>query len=281
MIRKHHCPALRRPVASMHRSVLVSVLVASVAAFVCPPAASAQSLRGSRESVDRMYTRAVENELDFYRTSQGVRTAANRGTFVRLSSGRHMELARVSFPFALETTAQWVEGFAARYHDACGERLVVTSATRPSTRQPRNSVERSVHPTGMAVDLRKPRGRSCLRWLRNALVDLEDTGVIEATEEFHPAHFHVAVYPDAMRVRERERQEPTVMRSASLARSSDEQAARNADARTASYEIRAGDTLWDVARRHGTTVAQIRSLNNLWSSSVVRPGQQIKLPSAR
>ena len=281
MLHTPHAPAFCRPVAFMHRSVLVAALLASAAAAVCPSAASAQSLRGSRESVDRMYTRAVENELHFYRTSQGVRTAAKRGTMVRLESGRYMELARVSFPWALETTAQWVEDFAPRYHEACGERLVVTSATRPSTRQPRNSVERSVHPTGMAVDLRKPRDGRCLRWLRNALVDLEDTGVIEATEEFHPAHFHVAVYPDAMRERERERQEPTVMRSASLARSSDEQAARNADARTASYEIRAGDTLWDVARRHGTTVAQIRSLNNLWSSSVVRPGQQIKLPTAR
>jgi len=46
----------------------------------------------------------------------------------------------------------------------------------------------------MAVDLRKPDGK-CLRWLRSTLLELEDTGVIEATEEHNPEHFHVAVFP--------------------------------------------------------------------------------------
>jgi hypothetical protein len=46
----------------------------------------------------------------------------------------------------------------------------------------------------MAIDLRKPNGK-CLRWLRSTLLDLEETGVIEATEEYGPPHFHVAVFP--------------------------------------------------------------------------------------
>jgi hypothetical protein len=45
----------------------------------------------------------------------------------------------------------------------------------------------------MAVDFRKPRNPACLAWMRKSLVALEDAGVIEATEEKHPAHFHVAV----------------------------------------------------------------------------------------
>jgi hypothetical protein len=44
------------------------------------------------------------------------------------------------------------------------------------------------------VDLYRPTGR-CLRWLRAALLELEGAGMIEATEERRPAHFHVAVFP--------------------------------------------------------------------------------------
>jgi hypothetical protein len=47
----------------------------------------------------------------------------------------------------------------------------------------------------MAIDLRRPRDRECLSWLRDVLLDLEKKGLIEATEERSPAHFHVAVFP--------------------------------------------------------------------------------------
>jgi hypothetical protein len=69
----------------------------------------------------------------------------------------------------------------------------VTSAIRPESTQPSNASPRSVHPTGIAVDLRRPDGR-CLTWLRGVLRSLEARGVIEATEEHWPAHFHVAVF---------------------------------------------------------------------------------------
>jgi hypothetical protein len=45
----------------------------------------------------------------------------------------------------------------------------------------------------MAVDFRRPQNPACLTWLRRSLVDLEAAGVVEATEERHPPHFHVAV----------------------------------------------------------------------------------------
>jgi hypothetical protein len=71
--------------------------------------------------------------------------------------------------------------------------MTVTSALRPTALRLRNSAEHSVHPTGMAVDLRAPRGR-CRAWLRTALLGMERRGVIDATEERRPAHFHVVVY---------------------------------------------------------------------------------------
>jgi membrane-bound lytic murein transglycosylase D len=39
------------------------------------------------------------------------------------------------------------------------------------------------------------------------------------------------------------------------------------------YKVRRGDTLWDIARAHGTTTSRIRSLNGLGRSSRIYPGQ--------
>jgi N-acetylmuramoyl-L-alanine amidase len=45
------------------------------------------------------------------------------------------------------------------------------------------------------------------------------------------------------------------------------------------YTVVAGDTLWRLAQRFGTTVGAIKSLNNL-TSDLLRIGQQLKIPSA-
>jgi uncharacterized protein YcbK (DUF882 family) len=73
--------------------------------------------------------------------------------------------------------------------------MVVTSAMRPTSLQRRlaNGVAKSVHPTGMAVDLRAPGG-SCRPWLRKQLLAASKRGSVDATEEHHPAHFHVIVF---------------------------------------------------------------------------------------
>ena len=73
---------------------------------------------------------------------------------------------------------------------------MVTSGIRPRSMRLVNSVDKSVHPTGMAVDLRKPARSACLSWLRRTLSAIEADGRIEATEEHHPPHFHVAVFPE-------------------------------------------------------------------------------------
>jgi len=46
------------------------------------------------------------------------------------------------------------------------------------------------------------------------------------------------------------------------------------------YKVRHGDTLWSLSRRHGTTVADIRSHNNLRSDRV-QAGQYLSLPEGR
>jgi uncharacterized protein DUF5715 len=121
------------------------------------------------------------------------------GRLVKLEPDADVELHRVSYPYVRPTTQTFVERLGEQYRAACGERLEVTSAVRPATRQPANSVARSVHPTGMAVDLHKSGDPTCRRWLRTTLRDLEARGVLEATEEFAPPHFHVAVFPTPYR----------------------------------------------------------------------------------
>lgn len=162
--------------------------------MAAPALLLAQSLRGSSSSINRMYRQAKSEDFSFFETSASVRRAVSAGLLVRLEERGDFQLAAVGYPFVRQATLTFVERLGAQYQDACGERLVITSAVRPETRQPPNSTERSVHPTGMAVDLRRPGKPKCLRWLRDALLGLEDQGVIEATEERHPAHFHVAVF---------------------------------------------------------------------------------------
>ena len=180
------------------RPLLSLVFVAALAlAVVWPHGAAAQSLRGSRRSVSRMHHRAVASRLRFYENARAVRTATARGHFVRLGGSADYRVAITGdAAVVLPATRDFVRQLAARYRAACGSPLVVTGALRPLSRRLANSSPHSVHPTGMAVDLRKPSGR-CLTWLRRALLAYERSGLIEATEERRPPHFHIAVFPRA------------------------------------------------------------------------------------
>ncbi|HEY9514852.1 MAG TPA: DUF5715 family protein [Gemmatimonadaceae bacterium] len=173
--------------------------LATAALLLCSFALSvaAQSLRGSHRSVKRTYRYATTHDLPFSHSSRDVKRALHEGYLVRLSGSSNFVLHEVSFPYVTRTTLTFVRRLSAQYRRGCGEKLVITSAVRPESMQPGNSSEFSVHPVGIAVDIRKPEKASCLRWLRKNLLIIEEQGVIDATEEHHPAHFHVAVYPAA------------------------------------------------------------------------------------
>lgn len=168
-----------------------SLLAAAVLTTAAIPA-SAQSLRGSHASVSLMYRSAQRGGLDFYETTTEVRRAVLRGELVALGGNANYMVSNVRAPYVRPETRAFVVDLAADYRRACGTRMVVTSATRPMSRKLRNASSLSVHPTGIAVDLRRPSGR-CLTWLRRTLLAAERRGDIEATEERRPPHFHVAV----------------------------------------------------------------------------------------
>ena len=192
----------------MHRSLprlslTVGACLAPVAALLLcaarPSALAAQTLRGSQESVDETYEYARGRGLMFHRTGRTVRRAAASGDLVRLGGSKDYRVKGITYPYVLPATRTFVNRLAGEYREACREAMTVTSAVRPSSRQPRNAVPKSVHPTGLAIDLRKPRGSRCREWLRDRLLELEGEGIVDATEENYPPHFHVVVYSASMR----------------------------------------------------------------------------------
>ncbi len=48
-----------------------------------------------------------------------------------------------------------------------------------------------------------------------------------------------------------------------------------------SYRVRSGDTLYRIALRHGTTVAEILAINGLGGSGLIRPGDKLKIPTGK
>ena len=171
----------------------LAALAAVALLALLAPRAGAQTLRGSRGSVDRAYSFAVGRRLPFHRRRSTIESAARRGTYVRLTNTATYRLRGVGIPFVLPATRTVLADLAARYRRTCGERLVVTSGMRLTVNRLVNSTPKSVHPTGLAVDLRAPRGR-CRGWLRRELLTLERRGVVDATEERFPAHLHVVVF---------------------------------------------------------------------------------------
>lgn len=253
-----------------------------------------ESLRGSRTSVEKMYEFARANRLAFYLTPTNIQHAVAAGKLVPLEGDSTYELtSAVGFSYATPEARQFVREFAPQYLAACGTPLTVTSAARPTSRQPRNASPQSVHATGIAIDLRRPNAGPCQTWLRNALAELEARGFIEATEERRPVHMHVAVLTVPGRVATL----PRLVHGQLAARPAPREPQRAAEApangapstrrapiaapRARTYRVREGDTLWDVARKAGVTVEELARANNRNPRAVLRPGVTLTLPTTR
>lgn len=216
-----------------------------------------------------MYHQARAEGFSFFATPRSVRKAVDAGYLVRLVPNNNFTTREVSYPFVRPAVRTFVDRLGAQYQNACGETLEVTSAVRPESYRLPGSVARSVHPTGMAVDLHKSDKRACRNWLRETLLELEDAGVLEATEEFSPPHFHVAVYPTPYSRYVAQLTGPATVRLAS-----------SGAVDLLHYRVREGDTLWDIAHEHDTSVGAIKRANDL-SSSVIQTGDTLLIPRQR
>lgn len=215
----------------------------------------AQSLNGSRSSIDRQNRMAVAYGVTFIQTAQTLNSLVNSGLLLKVSATSHLDLHEVSFPYALSGVKLFLERLSTQYFNACREKLVVTSLARPIDRQPANAAANSVHPTGMAVDFRIPSSGRCRSWLESTLLSLEGTEVLDVTRERNPPHYHVAVFVESYN-----------NYVASLAGASFD------------YVVRGGDTLSKIASKHGVTVAQLRTTNSLYGD-LINIGQKLQIPS--
>lgn len=263
--------------------VLVLLLVGFQS--ILPAPAGAQSLVGSRTSMIRQNEMAREQEFDFLRTPQDVSRFVRAGRLVRVPGNASYELAdEVSFPYARPAVKTFLERFGRQYKAACREKLVVTSLVRPITRQPWNASHLSVHPTGMALDLRHSDRASCRSFLEKSLLTLEKRGVVEATRERWPAHYHVTVFPGSYRyylgqkgVRA-EAQTVADRRDRHGRAKARKGEIRLSRANATRYRVRRGDTLVRIAERHRSSVDRIRSANHLRSPEL-HPGQLLSIPA--
>ena len=256
-------PALRR---FQNRPLPLLTVLIGVLSLI-PQNAQGQSLRGSTASLDRQARAARVHDFTYIESPAQVERFVRAGYLVQVRANRDFELHGVSYPFARPEARTFIFRLSSQYHRACGEKLVVTSLTRPLSRQPRNASSRSVHPTGMAIDVRRSRSRACRSWLESVLLSLEATGVLEATRESYPPHYHIAVFPQPY--------------ARYVARQASPQAeTRVASADVLNYRVRNGDSLWDIAQSHGTTVDRLKQENNLKGSRIYA-GQLLKVPATR
>jgi LysM repeat protein len=265
-----------KPRFSRQRSPLRGVSLVVALTLGVPVGSAAQTLRGSMASVDRQNRIARDHDYSFLNNGERVRFFASKGWLVRVQPTSDFVLRGVSFPYARPEVELFVRRLSSQYRAGCGEQLVVTSLTRPTSGQPRNASDKSVHPTGMALDLRRPNGGRCRAWLEGVLLDLERAGVIDATLERYPVHYHVAVFPRqyAAYVAARQPgQAAPVQQAVAIA----QPAVTTEDVERLEYRVRRGDSLWTIARTHGTTVDVLLTANQL-AGSRIYVGQVIDVP---
>lgn len=250
--------------ARFYRAAVLSLLPL----LLSPHLVDAASLAPSRSGLMRQVRQARSHGYTHLQNEGQVRDFVARGLLVRLPGNSDYEVkATVPFPYARPEVELFVERLSAQYRQACGEKLVVTSLTRPKNRQPRNSSPLSVHPTGMAMDLRVSWRRSCRSWLERTLLGLESSGVLEAARERYPPHYHVVLFP-----------QPYVDYLETRLGVHAELPPGTEESRPFEYRVRRGDNLWRIARRHGTTVYRLKTANGI-RSNLLRPGQVLHIPA--
>lgn len=243
-----------------HRGLLPVVLSALLLAPVT--ALDAASLRPSRPSLLRQVYAAHDHGYPYARSSREVQDLVSRGHLVRLAGNEDYALKeRMSFPYARREVRLFIERLSHQYRSRCGEKLTVTSLVRPRSRQPRNASPLSVHPTGMAMDLRVSWKRGCRAWLEGTLIQLEKAGVLEAARERYPPHYHVVLFPRPYRDYVEQLTGEQVL----------------VDTGVDAYRVQRGDNLWRIARRHGITVERIREANDL-HGNLIKAGQVLAIP---
>lgn len=181
----------------MHTLRLYLLVFASLF-FAVEAGAVGVTLKGSPASIERQHLIAKDHGFTFVETPDQVPELVESSELIPVTGNDHYDVhPGVSNKVARPEMRLFIERLGKQYLEGTGERLVVTSLTRAASQQPRNSHPLSVHPTGMAVDLRISDNGTSRAWLESVLLRLERQGVLDVTRERFPPHYHVALFPEA------------------------------------------------------------------------------------
>ena len=147
----------------------------------------------SLESIGYQYLYALAHEIPFLETPKAVDEAFARGELMDLRENPNLRFYKVSYYYVKPSTKIWLDKFEFESRPVCGDELWVTSAMRPVNMKLWNSSPISVHPTGMAVDLRIPKRNDCYKWFLSHFDRDKKLGLIDYIIEKVEPNFHVAV----------------------------------------------------------------------------------------
>jgi hypothetical protein len=170
---------------------------------------SSYTLRGTHDSLVRQNARAEEDSLERIEDDADLQDRIARGLLVRVPESGGLvvnpalpEDRRYCRPWTADFLANLARAHQAQFHTP----LVVSSAVRTVEYQKRlmrtngNAADAegdivSPHLTGATVDIAKSGlSRHEMEWMRNQLLGLQNSGVLDVEEEFRQRCFHITVY---------------------------------------------------------------------------------------
>lgn len=156
------------------------------------PAESVSLVGGCQTTSEQQLQYAKGRQLPLMTTVAQYQERIANGYFVPFEGPYLHVLA--DRPYALPSTVAFVTEMSVAYNTAGCGKLVVRDALRLTTERPANGSIHSVHPAGMAVDIRvKYIKRECADWLRSYIRLKEVAGKVDGTHELEPEHLHVVV----------------------------------------------------------------------------------------
>ncbi len=151
-------------------------------------------LGGELSSSERQLAYTKANAIPLISSNADYWELVRRGYLVSL---RHPDLeVGAKRPHVLPTTARFIYEIAEQFRTAGCGRLRINDATRLVSERPKNGSPYSVHPAGMALDVRVINlSERCYAELNRLLHTAEAELQADVTREYKPEHFHVVVIP--------------------------------------------------------------------------------------
>jgi uncharacterized protein YcbK (DUF882 family) len=175
------------------KQIAILVFTAAVACAIEIP--EFKTLKGTKTKVEAAHQQALAHDYTFARDSDHLTRFLRQGLLAEMTGNDDYTLYGVSHPYIRPMGKTFVERLSRQYRAATGEKLIVTSMVRTLDGALWNSSSKSVHPTGMAIDFRIPSNAKARAWLEESFLIMQSRGVIIATREKNPPHYHIVVLP--------------------------------------------------------------------------------------